>query len=596
MRKEHFGLSRLTFILPDVKSKDTDAYPNSFRKGSAAVKSIKSAFFILILFIFSCRGPGPADLVLRNGKIATVDEEFSIEEAVAIRGSQIVFVGKNDDVKSYIGPGTKVIELEGKLVLPGLIDSHAHIYNLGEQLTQLDITGTKSYQQIIDRVGERVKIAQPGEWIIGGRWDQNDWKNKKFPVHDPLSAVSPDNPVYLNRIDGNASFANKKALEIAGITRDTPDPFGGIIHRKKNGDPTGVLINRAMNIVEKHIPKDTDEQYSHRVLKAMESCLSVGLTSIHEAGINPREIEVYKSLIDEGKLRIRVYAMLGEQENPAMEGDLTPYLRQHRIEEYGNHFLSVRSMKLFFDGALGSRGAAFFEPYNDDSENHGLLRITSEYITKVAKAALEADMGVCTHCIGIRGNRLCLDAYEKALKENPKEDHRFRIEHAQIVRQEDVTKFVELGVIPAMQPTHCTSDMGFVEDRVGKIRAEGAYAWRTFMDAGLIIPCGSDFPVESNNPMLGIYAAITRQDIDGYPEGGWFPEQRMTIEEAIRGFTIWGAHAAFQEDVLGSIEVGKLADFTILDKDILQAEPEEILVAKPVYTIVGGQIVFERKK
>ena len=560
------------------------------------MKYFKPILFIIFLFTLvsvSCRGPGQADLVLRNGKIATVDEEFSFEEAVAVQEERIVFVGKNEDVSSYIGPETKVIDLKGKLVLPGLIDSHAHIYNLGEQLTQLDITGTTSYQQIIDKVAERVKTTQPGEWIVGGRWDQNDWEDKNFPVHDHLSSVSPDNPVYLNRIDGNASFANKKALEVAGITREMPDPFGGVIHRKKNGEPTGVLINRAMNIVEKHIPKDTDEQYSFKVLKAVKSCLSMGLTSVHEAGIGPDEIKIYKKLIDEGKLHMRVYAMLGEQENPTLEGDLTAYLKQHRIREYGNYFLSVRSMKLFFDGALGSRGAAFFEPYEDDPENNGLLRITPEYITHVAKAALEADMGVNTHCIGIRGNRLCLDAYEKALKDNPKKDHRFRIEHAQIVRPEDIEKFVSLDVIPAMQPTHCTSDMGFVEARVGSKRAAGAYAWRSFLNAGLLIPCGSDFPVESNNPMLGIYAAITRKDIDGNPEGGWFPDQRMTIEEAIRGFTIWGAYAAFQEDVLGSIELGKLADFTVLDRDILEVDPKEVLKTQTVYTIVGGKIVFD---
>lgn len=560
------------------------------------MKYFKPFLFVIFLFILvsvSCKVPGQANLVLRNGKIATVDEEFSFAEAVAVQREKIVFVGKNEDVSSYTGPETKVIDLKGKLVLPGLIDSHAHIYNLGEQLTQLDITGTTSYQQIISKVAERVKTASPGEWIVGGRWDQNDWEDKNFPVHDPLSAVSPDNPVYLNRIDGNASFANKKALEMSGITRETSDPFGGVIHRKKNGEPTGVLINRAMNIVEKHIPKDTEEQYSDRVLKAVESCLSVGLTSVHEAGIGPDEIKIYKNLIDGGKLHMRVYAMLGEQENPTLEGDLTAYLKQHRIEEYGNYFLSVRSMKLFFDGALGSRGAAFFEPYEDDPENNGLLRITPEYITHVAKAALEADMGVNTHCIGIRGNRLCLDAYEKALKDNPKRDHRFRIEHAQIVRLEDVAKFASLEVIPSMQPTHCTSDMDFVEARVGSKRAAGAYAWRSFLNAGLIIPCGSDFPVESNNPMLGIYAAITRMDIEGNPEGGWFPEQQMTIEEAIKGYTIWGAFAAFQEDVLGSIEVGKLADFTVLDRDILEVAPEEVLKARTVYTIVGGRIVFD---
>ena len=348
-----------------------------------------------------------------------------------------------------------------------------------------------------------------------------------------------------------------------------------------------------MNLVKEHIPEDTKEQFRDKFLNAVQSCLAVGLTGVHEAGVGPGTIEMYKDLIDKDQLNIRLYAMLGEQSIPELKiDDLAGYFRQNRIEEYGDHFLSVSSIKLFFDGALGSRGAAFFEPYADDPENTGLLRITPEYVSKVAKAALEVDMGVNTHCIGIRGNRLCLDAYERALKENPKKDHRFRIEHAQIVRPEDVKKFVALEVVPAMQPTHCTSDMYFVADRVGKKRAEGAYAWRWFIDAGLPIPCGSDFPVESNNPMLGIYAAVTRQDPTGFPAGGWFPEQRMTIEEAIKGFTIWAAYGAFQEDMLGSIEVGKLADFTVLDKDILEIEPQEILTTKAVYTIVGGKIRY----
>jgi predicted amidohydrolase YtcJ len=553
-------------------------------------------FYILLtaslLAIIACGRPAPADLVLHRGKVVTVDEKFSIHEAVAVRGDKIVFVGSNQDVEKYILPSTTVIDLKGQLALPGLIDAHAHLHSLGEELTSLNVTGTTSYQEIIDAVAIRVQSTEPGEWIVGGRWDQNDWEDKAFPVHDPLSDVSPDNPVYLIRIDGNAAFANKKALEIAGITKDMPDPVGGFIVRSENGEPTGVLVNRAMNLVSDNIPADSDEQFKQKFLKAVRSCLSVGLTGVHEAGIGLQHIELYKNLIDNNQLNMRIYAMLGEEKDLPLDMDLTAYFKKNRIEQYGRHLLSVRSIKLFFDGALGSRGAAFFEPYQDDPDNNGLLRITPEYITAISKAALEADMGVNTHCIGIRGNRLCLEAYEKALQENPKLGHRFRIEHAQIIEKQDVEKFASLGIIPAMQPTHCTSDMYFVEDRVGPERAKGAYAWRWFIDAGLVIPCGSDFPVESNNPLLGIYAAVTRQDPTGWPEGGWHPEQRMTIEEAIKGFTIWAAYGAFQEDVLGSIEVGKYADFTVLDKDILQIAPKEILTTNAVYTIVGGKIRY----
>ena len=553
---------------------------------------------ICVVATLSCSEKQEADLVLRNGKIAAVDENFSIHEAVAVKGENFLFVGSNEGADRFVGDDTEVIELDGKLVLPGLIDGHAHMRSLGEELTNLDISGTTSFQQIVDKVAERVETAEPGEWIFGGRWDQNNWDVKKFPEHDTLSAVSPDNPVYLRRVDGNSAFANKKALDIAGITKDTPDPSGGVIHRKSNGEPSGVLINRAMNIVIDHFPEETEEAYGEKLHKAIESSLSVGLTGWHEAGVSPWEVGIYKSLIDRGKLPMRVYAMLGPQEAAPLTGsveEIAEYFKDQRIENYGNHMLSVRSIKLFFDGALGSRGAAFYEPYSDDPDNIGLLRVTPEYIYKISKAALLADMGVNTHCIGIRGNRLCLDSYEKAFQEIPKEDHRFRIEHAQIVRDEDIAKFAELGVIPAMQPTHCTSDMPMVPDRVGNERAKGAYAWRSFLEAGMVIPAGSDFPVESNNPMLGIYAAVTRQDVSGYPEEGWSPEQRMTIEEAIKGFTIWAAYGAFQEDVLGSIEVGKLADLTVLDKDILTTEPKEILTTRAVYTIVGGKVRYQRE-
>jgi predicted amidohydrolase YtcJ len=548
---------------------------------------------LLLLVTAGCRKQEPADLVLLNGKVATVDEAFSIREAVAVKQDAIVFVGSSADARAYCGDGTRVIDGSGLLVLPGLIDAHAHLHDLGDELSYLNITGTGSYAEILEKVAEKIKAVKPGEWILGGRWDQNDWEDTRFPEHDKLSALSPENPIYLTRVDGNAAFVNHKALEVAGITKDTPEPKGGVIHRKPNGEPTGVLINRAMNLVKPHIPPATETQKRGKFMQAVDRCLALGLTGVHEAGVGPDEIALYKKLIDEGKLALRIYAMLGEQEVPTLEGELLPYFQKHRIEQYGGQMLSVRSIKLYFDGALGSRGAAFFDPYADDPGNIGLLRITPDYITQVARAALQAGMGVNTHCIGIRGNRLCLEAYADALAGHPAEDHRFRIEHAQIVRPEDVRRFVELGIIPAMQPTHCTSDMDFVEERIGGERAAGAYAWRWFLDAGLIIPCGSDFPVESPDPKLGLYAAVTRQRPDGQPPGGWNPEHCMSIEEAVRGFTIWAAHAAFQEDILGSIEPGKLADFTILDRDFLSGDAEDILQSRVVYTVVGGKIRYQ---
>lgn len=554
-------------------------------------------FFLTMVLLFTNALPSQeqktADLVIMNGKVITVDDHFSLAEAVAVKKDRILEVGNTGEIERLIGPDTRIIRLKGETVLPGLTDAHAHLNSLGAQLVRFNITSLNSLEEIVEKVQAKVTTLKPGQWIIGGRWDQTQWPEKKFPVHDALSAVSPDNPVYLRRVDGNSAFVNQKAMEIAGINRDTPEVAGGAILRKANGEPTGVLVNRAMNLVKKHFPEETRAEAKTKILLAIEDCVKKGLTGIHEAGISPEEIDIYKELVDEGKLKLRVHAMLGEQEHPELDGDLEEYFKKHRLEKYGNHLFSVRSIKLFFDGALGSRGAAFYEPYADDPVNRGLLRISPEYITRVARAALRADMAVCTHCIGIRGNRLCLEAYEKALKNNPRRDHRFRIEHAQVVSARDIPLFKKLGVIPSMQPTHCTSDMRFIEKRIGRERCSHSYAWRSFIDSGSIVPCGSDFPVESNNPFLGIYAAVTRQDRNGQPGGGWFPEQRMTREEAIRGFTIWAAFASFQEKRLGSIEPGKLADFTVIDRDILTVPPKGILHTKVLYTIVNGKVVFQ---
>jgi predicted amidohydrolase YtcJ len=565
----------------------------SYRVILLTVMVVLTLAVITIGYLYLSGPEESADMVIMNGTVATVDENFSIREAVAVRDGKIVYVGRNRIAKRFINDSTVVIDVEGKLVLPGLIDAHGHLHSLGEQLANLDINGTKSWEEIIERVEQRVETSKPGEWIIGGRWNQNEWPVRDFPVHDELSRVSPDNPVYLIRVDGNSAFANKKAMDLAGINRNTPDPDGGRFIRNASGEPTGVLINQAMNYIKRILPDNTAEMKEAKFKLAVQACIEAGLTGVHEAGVGPEEIAMYKDIIDRGELDMRIYAMLGEQENPILNFDLVPYFLENRIPEYGDHMLSVRAIKLFFDGALGSRGAAFFEPYTDDPENIGLLRITPEYIVEVTKAALQADMGVATHCIGIRGTRLCVDAYEEALKAVPKTDHRLRVEHAQIVRPEDVQKFASLEIIPSMQPTHATSDMSFVADRVGDERAEGAYAWRWFLDAGLTIPMGSDFPVESVNPLFGIYSAVTRQDHEGNPPGGWFPQHRLTIEEAIKGFTIWAAHAAYQENVLGSIETGKLADFTILDTNILKTESSEILKTKVLYTIVGGKISYQ---
>lgn len=552
--------------------------------------------FLLLILIHGCRAPESADLIIENGTVITVDSSFSRAEAVAVKDGRIIYVGGNNDAGRHKGPETIIINADGLTVLPGLVDAHAHLLSLGDELISLDITGCSSYREVINRVAVRVKESEPGEWIIGGRWDHTEWEQDVFPVHHALSEVSPDNPVYLKRVDGNSALVNKKAMELAGISRDTPDPAGGMIHKLPNGEPSGVLINQAMNLVKELFYRESGSDLAMKLKLATDECLRYGLTGVHEAGVGPVEIEVFKNMADNGDLDIRINAMLGEQEKPQFRVDnLADYFRDNRIESYADNMLCVKTIKLFFDGALGSRGAAFFEPYSDDPGNRGLLRIPPDYITEVALAALENDMSVATHCIGIRGNSYCIDAYEEALARFPGKDHRFRIEHAQVLLEEDIDRFARNKIIPSMQPTHCTSDKSMIEDRIGEGRSEYAYAWKSFIDRGLPLPAGSDFPVESVNPLLGIFAAVTRR-LPGEPESAsWHPEQIISIEEAVKGFTIYAAYASFNEDILGSIEEGKYADFTILDRDITLVDPDELISTRVVYTIVGGEIKYSNE-
>lgn len=548
-------------------------------------------------FALGCNRTAPklssqkADLVLLNGKIVIVDKSFSFSQAVAVKGDKILAVGSDKQIKSHIGPKTEVIELTGRCVVPGLIDAHGHLYKLGLLLRSMDVRGTTSFEQIAKMVADRAMQTKPGEWIIGRSWDQNDWAVKKMPTHELLSKAAPDHPVCLTRVDGHACIANKKAMELAGITKDTKEPSGGKILRDINGEPTGVFVDKAMGLVSGKIPKPSDEQIRKAIELASESCLAVGLTGMHDAGCGLDMVEHYKYLIGQGKLGIRINVMLSNLDYDRAED----YEAKNMFDDFNNHQLRAKSVKLMIDGALGSRGAAMFEDYSDMAGNRGLLTDSYENVLRVARDGLRCGFQLCVHAIGDRGNRIVLDAFEQALKENPKSDHRFRIEHAQTVSPEDIPRFKRLGVIPSMQPTHATSDMYWAGDRVGPERVKGSYAWRKFLESGCVIPCGSDFPVEKNNPMLGIYAAVTRQDEKGWPEGGWRPEERMTRQEVIRGFTIWAAQAAFQEDVLGSIEIGKLADMVVLSKDITSIEPKEILTTKADHTIVAGRVRYSRR-
>lgn len=553
---------------------------------------ISAALTIGAAVLSSCAGSGQrADIVLKNGVIATVDSSFTLAEAVAMKNGRIVYTGSSAGAKRFIGSKTRVVDLAGRIALPGLIDAHAHFAGYAASLVKLDFRGTKSFDEIADMVADEAKKLKPGEWVLGRSWDQNDWPVQDMPTHEALDRAAPENPVWLVRIDGHAGVANTAAMKLCGVDARSKSPSGGEILKKKDGTPSGTFIDEAMGLISAKVPDLGEERFAAALAAASDSCLAAGLTSVHEAGISPDAISLYKRLIEDGRLKLRIYAMLGD---PG-EGDIAGYFRKNRLDGYAGHRLDVRCVKLFIDGAMGSRGAALFEPYSDRPGYSGLLVNTPEHVEAVARAALDTGFQVAVHAIGDKGNRIVLNAFERALKDRPATDHRFRIEHAQVVSPPDFARFKALGVLPSMQPTHATSDMPWAEARLGPERVKGSYAWRSFLDIGCIVPCGSDFPVEEIYPMLGIYAGITRTDLAGNPPGGWRSEQKMTREEVIKGFTRWAAYAAFQDSILGSIETGKLADVVVLSRNILTIPPEEIPSVMVDMTIVGGKVVYERK-
>lgn len=541
----------------------------------------------LLSGFLGCSTERPADMIIRGGRIYTMNRTSPQVEAVAFRGDRIVYAGSAGGVDKLQGKDTRLLDLQGKTALPGLIDAHAHLISLGRSLAQLNLVGTTSPEQIRGMVLENLEKTPLGGWISGRGWDQNDWDVKQFPSWWDLMGTE-SHPVYLSRVDGHAVWVNKTALDLCGITADTPDPEGGRIIRDERGEPTGVFVDNAIDLIKNKMPEPSPEELTAWAGSAIRECNRVGLVGMHDAWVDSIRLEIYRELHRQGELTLRINALLSTED----EGFLGSWFERGPATE-ADHHLTVRSVKFFADGALGSRGAALLEPYSDEPSNQGLLLVKSERLYQTTKRALDNGFQVCTHAIGDAANRLVLDAYEKALQENPVEDHRLRIEHSQIVTLQDIPRFAKLGVIPSMQPTHATSDMPWVEDRLGPERIRGAYAWRKFLDQGCRIPCGSDFPVESPNPLWGIYSAVTRQDHQGWPEGGWCPEERMTLEEVVRGFTIDAAWAEFAENLKGSIEVGKLADFTVLDKDIFSITPAEILKTRVMYTIIGGKIVYE---
>ena len=482
-------------------------------------------------------------------------------------------------------PGARVIETAGT-ILPGLTDAHAHLYGLGLSLETVNLQGTTSLDEVVDRVRARAASTPPNEWIVGRGWDQNDWTVKEFPTAAALDAVISDYPVVLDRVDGHAVLANTAAMRAAGITAATADPDGGKIIRDASGRPTGVFIDAATNLVEQMVPAATFAQRKRRVLAGARRIAENGLTEIHDAGADAETLRAIRELVDEGKFPIRVYSMLADDAKLLRE-----WFAKGPMIDHGGRF-TVRSVKLYVDGALGSRGAALLEPYADDPGNLGLMRASAAHLEDVARRGRAAGFQVNTHAIGDAGVRATVTAYESA---GVSAEHRFRIEHLQVVAPADFGRIARAGIISSMQPTHATSDMYWAEARVGPERVRGAYAWRTVLNAGGRLALGSDFPVEEVNPWHGIHAAVTRQDRKDWPAGGWFPDQRLTLAEAIRGFTIDAAYAAFEEGSRGTIEPGKLADLTIVFDDVFAVDPSALDDVRVKYTVVGGEIVYEAR-
>jgi predicted amidohydrolase YtcJ len=568
----------------------------------------RRALFVLIIvaaltpvFLTNARQAGQgtmADLVLTNGKVVTVDDKIPEARALAVLGGKIIAVGTEKDIKRHIGAQTQVIDLKGALAIPGIIESHGHFTGLGASKMILDLTKARSWDEIVALVGEAAKTAKPGEWIQGRGWHQEKWDKAPepnidgLPLHDALSKAAPANPVLLEHASGHSSLANAKAMELSGITAKTPDPKGGQIIRDAKGDPIGAFLETAQGLIRVREPRLSPEEARARERREVElaarECLRNGVTTFHDAGASFRTIDLYKQMAEEGTLGVRLYVMIGEG-LPALKAKGAAY---RMIGAVDNH-LTVRAVKRFMDGALGSHGAWLLEPYADLPSSTGLNTDPIPGLKETARFAIENGFQLCIHAIGDRANREVLDIYEDAFKSHPdKKDARWRVEHAQHLSPADIPRFGRLGVIAAMQAIHCTSDGPWVLKRLGEKRAaEGAYVWQKLLASGAVISNGTDVPVEPIDPISCFYAAVTRKMKDGT---AFFPDQRMSRMEALRAYTINGAFAAFEEGIKGSLTPGKLADITVLSKDILTCPEEEIRTAEVLATIVGGKILFQK--
>jgi predicted amidohydrolase YtcJ len=567
-------------------------------------KLVRKYLFVYLgalLLLTQCSRQTPADLVIKGGKIYTADESNPIVEAVAVTGDKIVFAGSEKDVARFTGDKTKVVDLQGKAMTPGFIEGHAHMMGVGYNELNLDLMNVKNFDDIVSKVKEAVSKAKPGQWIVGRGWHQDKWDVKPeklvkgFPIHTKLSEVSPDNPVFLWHASGHAAFANAKAMEVAGVSALSKENIkqgnteGGEIIRDELGNPTGLFNERAMTLVARNIPESTAETDAQALDLAIQACLRNGITSFHDAGVSRENIALYQQFKNEGKLGVRMYVMITGYDRDLM---YEWFKKGPAIDSA--HILTIRSVKLNCDGALGSRGAWLLEPYTDRPDFSGMATLSMDTVLKTSREALKHGFQVCSHAIGDRANREILDRYETAFKEHPEvKDHRFRIEHAQHIDPKDLPRFAGLGVIPAMQAIHMSSDRPWAIDRLGEKRIkEGAYRWQSLLKSGAKIVNGTDAPVEPINPIPCFYASVTRKTLKGEPEGGYEPEEKMTREQALRSYTIDAAYGAFEENIKGSITPGKLADFTIFTQDIMTISEADILKTEVAMTIVGGKVMF----
>lgn len=537
-------------------------------------------FLILNLFFVSCSNKLEVDLLITNAKVYTVDNEFSVAEAFAVRDGRIIEVGTTSGLKEKYS-STESIDVKGKTILPGLIDAHAHLYNLGLKLSRVDLDGTESYKDVISRLQDFQEQFPETDYIIGRGWDQNDWEIKEFPTKDTLDLLFPEIPVALTRIDGHAMIVNQMALDKAGID-ETTEIFGGEI-QKKNGKLTGILIDNPMATIRNTFPEVDKEAQTQALQAAEHIALSLGLTSLVDAGLNSDVIHLIDDLQNQGELKLRIYAMLSNNEDNISEFLESGILKTDR--------LNVRSVKVYADGALGSRGAALKEPYSDHENHFGSMIIDLDDFQTLAKRLHDSEFQMNTHAIGDSANYIVLKIYDELLKNDS--DRRWRVEHAQIMDNSDFKFFDGENIIPSVQPTHATSDMYWAEDRLGAERIQFAYAYQTLLENAGMVALGTDFPIETVNPFNTFYASVARKDLEDFPQDGFNPKEKLSRKQTLKGMTIWAAYANFEENEKGSLEVGKFADFIIVDQDPMEVEENQIPKTKVLSTFISGEKVYE---